>query len=183
MWVSSVKLVFNSNDLSLHHFLSSYFQIQRGESLLSPGLAVPKLGCMLDSIKKYYMFWCPGTPRPVESEVLEVGSMHWLFLRLPSDSITHPSLRTSALFDLRSTLKGVLHPSLFPSPFHIFSLLPPLLLLAFYLSKFIGLSNWANISLYLAIFSSDHASWLLLFAVKCVEDSLYHLFILPPSFC
>ena len=130
MWVSSVKLVFNSNDLSLHHFLSSYFQIQRGESLLSPGLAVPKLGCMLDSIRKYYMFWCPGTPRPVKSEVLEVGSMHWLFLRLPSDSITHPSLRTSALFGLRSTLKGVLHPSLFPSPFHIFSLLPPPLLLA-----------------------------------------------------
>lgn len=71
-------------------------------------------GCLLESIRKYYMFWCPGTPRPVKSEALEVGSRHLLFLRLPSDSMMHPSLRTSALFGLRSTLKGVLHPS-FPS--------------------------------------------------------------------
>lgn len=32
-WVSSIKLVFNSNDLSLHHFLGSYFQTQRRCSL------------------------------------------------------------------------------------------------------------------------------------------------------
>lgn len=181
MWVSSVKLVFNSNDLSLHHFLSSYFQIQRGESLLSPGSAVPKLGCMLESIRKYYMFWCPGTPRPVKSEALEVGSRHWLFLTLPSDSMMHPSLRTSALVSHQRWRVFCTHhypppfPYLYSSPTSFASCIPP-----FKIHRSLKLSKYFPSP---CCFSSNHASCLLLFAVKCVEDSLYRPFILPPSIC
>lgn len=143
-------------------FLVLIFTFQEGDLSVSY-ISESQTWMHVGTSREYDILWCPGIPRPMKSETLEVGSRHQLFLKSPLSSIMHSNVRTMSLglFSFSSACA----PAVILPPCHIFILFSPHLHSTF--QYLIGFPNGANIPLYLL------SSLTFIFAYFCVLSNVW----------
>lgn len=125
---------------------------------------------MPESIREYYIFWCPGTSRPIKSEILEVGFRHQLIFKAPRQSHHATTFKNHFSRSLLSLLsfEGCLHHS-YSLPWHIFPLFPPFWFVHS-IFQYLLASQMEQVFPLSMVFSSNHTTCLLLFAIKYVQQ-------------